>query len=194
MISTLFVRIALIEESEKGYTKLIVAIPKPFQTVFKTFFVWRKQLLHHEDTAYQVNDLCSLEYLHSKYNRLVFLELLDTNKYRYCPVCHVLDEISPESQDCGGCSVLVKRERPPTSLKLITNSSRQGEYQPVQVLTFADEEETLYFCWVYKGPNPYYMAVRNLDVKCCYNVDGWIKNKTRHGHYYIELNDVTTLC
>ena len=55
-------KIALIEESNKGYTKLILSNPVPWRTRYLTFNVWHKPKLYHGDEAFKVGGAVSVQY------------------------------------------------------------------------------------------------------------------------------------
>ena len=101
--------------------------------------------------------------------------------------------------DCGECSEFdtAKRARAPDLLTLIASYSRDCKFSKGQCLTFVDEEEILYFCWVY-AKNPFYEDLLNLPLKRDYRVKGWVKSpksntKVDDGHCQLELTELPIL-
>ena len=190
-----FARITLIEESTKGYTKLILSNPVPWRTRYLTFNVWQKTKLYHEDEPFKVGDAVSVQYRPGKFGRLISMELarLDT-----CLVCYSLYELPPNAQkiDCGLCSVfdIDRRKRAPTELKLIAVTEKQCQYTLGRCLTFADETtDKLYFAWTYAG-KLFFEEFATLEKLQNYNISGWIIRETDEGNYGIELTHVPDIC
>ena len=189
--------VSIEDDPEKGYSKLVIANAVPWKTQFRRFYVWRKQKLFYGDSPYKKGDLVYVEYKPAKFDRLMSLELLDPTKYADCPTCFALAEVpvrDAESTDCGHCSIFdsKKRARAPKELTLIASSTRQCEYSAGQCLTFVDDYDTLYFCWVFSG-KPYYADVQKLDVKRDYRIKGWLTKQSEEGHFNLELSYVPTL-
>ena len=67
-------RIFLIEETNKGYTKLVLSNPIPWKTRYLCFNVWRKAKLHYDGKEYKVGDMVSVEYPQEDFYKLVSLE------------------------------------------------------------------------------------------------------------------------
>lgn len=188
-------KIALIEESNKGYTKLILSNPVPWRTRYLTFNVWRKLKLYHGDEAFKVGDAVSVQYRPGTFNRLISMEpaRVDT-----CMVCYSLYELPPDAQkiDCGLCSIFDsdRRERVPTELKLIAITYKQCAYSRGCCLTFVDEEaDTSYFAWTFEG-KPHFREFGSLKTLEKYNICGWIVRNTDEGNFAIELTHVPDIC
>ena len=191
-----FAKIELIEESNKGYTKLILANPVPWRTRYLTFFVWHKaKLLHGDDQAFKVDDDVSVEYRPGKFDRLISLELA---RLGACPTCYALYELPPDAQrmDCGLCSPFDadRRERPPTVLKLISKTYKQCAYSRGLCLSFADDATgVVYFAWTFEG-KPHFEKFDILETMLKYNIYGWITRVTDEGNFAIILTHVPDLC
>ena len=188
--------IASIEQNdEKDYTKVVIANAIPWKTVYPKFYVWKKEKLYYGDdnTPYKAGDLIYLEYKPAKFNRLISISLLDPFKYSDCPTCYALYELPQNAQriDCGDCSPFdtEKRTRAPDELTLIASSNKQCQYSPAQILTFADEANTAYFCWIFEG-QPLYAEAGELKVKQDYNISGWIAKQSQQnkaGNFNLTL-------
>lgn len=192
-------KIILIEETDKGYTKLVLDNAIPWRTRYLRFNVWRKTELYHDGKPYKAGDVVSVEYmLLENFHKLVSLESVEPTQVDNCLVCYGLYEVPRDGQrlDCGSCSVfdVNKRKRLNAELKLIAITNKQGVYSMGQCLTFVDEaRDELYFAWSYGG-NPYFKQLSTLKTQEQYNVNGWIVKRTEEGNFVIDLPNVPNLC
>mgnify|MGYP000258505753 CR=1 FL=1 len=190
-----FAKIEVIQESSKGYTKLILSSPIPWRHRYLSFNVWHKAKLYHGDKAFKVDDDVSVEYRPGKFDRLVSLEPASLDA---CVICHSLYEVPPNTQkmDCGSCSVFDadRRERVPTELKLISITYKDCAFSKGCCLTFVDEAaDILYFAWSFEK-KPHYATFGTLETLRNYNVCGWVLHKTDDGNFVIELTHVPDIC
>lgn len=188
-------KIALIEETNKGYTKLVLSNPVPWRTRYLTFNVWHKPKLYYGDEAFKVDDAVSVQYRPGKFDRLVSMELARVDT---CVVCYSLYELPPNAQkmDCGLCSVfdIERRKRAPTELKLIAVTEKQCQYNLGRCLTFVDEStDNLYFAWSFAG-KLFFEGFGALKKQENYNIHAWVERETDEGNFGIELTHVPDIC
>ena len=187
-------KIDVLEESNKGYTKLVLSSPVPWRNRYLTFYVWHKVKLQHGDEAFKVDDAVSVEYKPGKFDRLISLEPARLDS---CIVCYGLYELPLNSQkiDCGYCSVFAadRRERAPTILKLIAITYKDCAYSRGCCLTFASEADVLYFAWTFEK-KPHFVKFGALETLRNYNICGWILRNTDEGNFIIELTHVPDIC
>ena len=191
-------RIFLIEETNKGYTKLVLSNPIPWRTRYLRFNVWRKDKLYHDGKEYKVGDMVSVEYTQEDFDKLVSLEPVEPTQVDSCLVCYGLYEVPRDGEriDCGRCSVfdINKRRRLNAELKLTTSTSKRCTYSMGQCLEFVDEmRDKLYFVWSFRG-NPCYTQLCTLKTQERYTVNGWIAKQTDEGNYFIDLANVPYVC
>ena len=190
-----FAKIELIEESNKGYTKVTLANHIPWHTRHLTFNVWHKAKLRYGDETFKVGDDVVVRYRPGKFDRLVSLE---PARLDVCPTCYALYELPPDAQkmDCGLCSPfdIDRRERPPTEMKLISKTYKQCAFSKGLCLSFVDDNTgTLYFAWTYDG-KPNFEKLGTLEMLRKYNICGWITKTTDEGNFSILLTHVPDLC
>ena len=195
MSSSTIAKIDVIEESNKGFTKLILANPVPWRTRYLVFNVWHKPKLYHGDEAFKVGDTVGVEYRSGKFDRLLSMELV---KAETCCVCYSLYERPPNTQTmyCGFCSIfdIDHRARAPTELKLIATTYKQCAFSKGCCITFVDEAaDILYFAWTFEG-KPHYVKFGTLETLRHYNISGWIVRKTSDGNYILDLTHIPTIC
>lgn len=191
-------RIFLIEETNKGYTKLVLSNPIPWRTRYLRFNVWRKDKLYHDGKEYKVGDMVSVEYTQEDFDKLVSLEPVEPTQVDSCLVCYGLYEVPRDGEriDCGRCSVfdINKRRRLNAELKLTTSTSKRCTYSMGQCLEFVDEmRDKLYFVWSFRG-NPCHTQLCALKTQERYTVNGWIAKQTDEGNYFIDLTNVPYVC
>ena len=196
MNSTL-AKIALIEESDKAYTKLVLANHIPWKTRCLTFSVWNKTKLFHNNQALKLGDAVRVDYKSQK-NAFLKLISLEPAQVDTCSVCYSLYDMPRDGQriDCGLCSIYDedKRGRISEELKLIANTEKECTFSKGQCLTFVNEEtDNLYFAWSFVR-KPYFKRLVALKTQMMYNVNGWIEKRTEDGDFVIKLTDVPDLC
>ena len=189
-----FAKIELIQESNKGYTKMILANPIPWDTRYLTFYIWQKSKLRHEDEAFKVGDDVIVEYRPGKFDRLISLQ---PARLDVCPTCYALYELPPDAQkiDCGLCSPfdLDRRERAPEELKLIKKTYKQCAFSEGLCLSFVDDATgVIYFAWTFEG-KPHFEKCGELETLRKYNICGWIIGTTDEGNFSIALTHVPYL-
>ena len=174
-------RIFLIEETNKGYTKLVLSNPIPWRTRYLRFNVWRKDKLYHDGKEYKVGDMVSVEYTQEDFDKLVSLEPVEPTQVDSCLVCYGLYEVPRDGEriDCGRCSVfdINKRRRLNAELKLTTSTSKRCTYSMGQCLEFVDEmRDKLYFVWSFSRESLLYTIVHTQDARTVYRQ--WVDSKT----------------
>ena len=201
MNSFALAKIVLIEDSDNGYTKLILANPVPWKTRYLSFCVWnKKKLLTQSDLSYGLCDIVMVEY--KQPGRFLKLVSLSPVKVIACVVCLSFQEVQFDQQqldqkrfNCNTCSLYDegRRARLDGELVLIANNEKECTYSKGRCLTFVNEmTDELYFSWSF--PNkPYFKVLSVLETKKVYRVKGWINKHTDDGNFVVELTDVPDL-
>lgn len=187
-------KIEVLEDSDKGYTKLTLCSPVPWKNRYLTFYVWRKAKLQNGEEPFKVDDTVSVEYRPGKFNRLVALE---SARVDVCIVCYGLYRLPLNSQkiDCGYCSVFDadRRERAPDKMKLIAITYKDCAFSRGCCLTFVDTADILHFGWTFETKQ-HFKQFGELETLKMYNISGWILRHTAEGNVYIELTHVPDIC
>ena len=192
-------KVALIEESNNGYTKLILANQVPWKTRYLSFCVWcKKKLLKDDGAYYRQGDTVLVEYKQpGKFMKLVSMKPTEVT---VCWVCGSYLELQfgqtlDQKPNCNSCSLYDAdlRARIDSQLVLIANNEKECTYSKGRCLTFVNEmTNELYFFWTF--PNkPYFKVFSAMEIKKLYRVKGCITKHTDYGNFVIDLTDVPDL-
>ena len=194
-------KIALIEESDNGYAKLILSHQVPWKTRYLSFCVWNKKKLldeYNDEIPYTVGDTVLAEYKKlGKFLKLVSLKAINVAA---CWICGSFLELQfgqklDRKPNCNTCSLYDDdlRARINSDLVLIANNEKECTYSKGRCLTFVNEmTDELYFTWTFPK-KPYFKVLSALEIKKLYRVKGWISKHTDDGNFVIELTDVPDL-
>ena len=179
---TAYARICELIPSEKGYTRLTVAVNIPFKLKLFKFNVWDEALLKTElMEPFKVGDEVKVSYNYKKtFPNLLEMTLssLDT-----CPVCFAyLEAADAQRMDCPGCSTVPETDhkiRLNVEMKLTSCDPKEYLHTIGYRLTLHCEEEGMDYVSVIFPNNLLYNTIKDLKVNQNYFVIGW---KSLQGH------------
>ena len=117
---------------DRGYHKLIVSTPLPYETKFLRFCVWKPNILLNKDTGeqFKVEDKVKIVY-HLKDSGFPCLDEVIRINIDNCPICdNALEVIDTQRMDCDACSVLpTASQKQKISEAMTLLSCTRKEYQ-----------------------------------------------------------------
>ena len=175
---------------DKGYHKLIVSTPLPYETKLLRFCVWKTKLLQNKTTAdrFKVGDKVKVAY-HLKDSCFPCLDELEQTNFDNCPICDsALQTIDTQRVDCDACSILPtssQKEKLSEPMKLVSCARKDYQFSTgYRIELLPKGRDKPYVCVIFPKLL-LYAKMHKLIVGNTYNVVAW-----RHE----SLLDVLDIC
>ena len=175
---------------EKGYHKLIVSTPLPYETKLLRFCVWKTQLLQNKATEerFKVGDKVKIAY-HFNDSCFPRLEEVEQTDFDNCPICDsALQTIDTQRVDCDACSILPtssQKEKLSEPMKLVSCARKDYQFSTgYRIELLPKGRDKPYVCVIFPKLL-LYAKMHKLIVGNTYNVVAW-----RHE----SLLDVLDIC
>ena len=165
----------------KGYYKLVISNPIPFQTKILRFNVWDTKLLNKSTgQQFDINEQVEVRY-HLKDTKFLTLDRLLPATIDSCPICHnALPAIDTQRMDCHGCANLpldLHKEWVKEPMRLMSCTAKEYLYSTgyrIELLPQDSEKPFRFTCVIF--PNSLlYSRLQTLKVGNVYNILGWKK-------------------
>ena len=179
MILTALGTIEELQLLNKGYYKLVISNPIPFDTKLLRFNVWNTKLLNKSTgQQYDINEQVEARY-HLKNAKFPTLDELLPATIDSCPICYnTLPAIDTQRMNCDACSILPSSEhKERINIPMRFESCTANEYlysvgYRIELLPL--DRDTPFTCVIF--PNTLlYSRLQTLKVGNMYNVLAWKK-------------------
>ena len=164
----------------KGYYKLVVSTPIPFETKILRFNVWDTKLLNKSTgDQFDINEQVKVRY-HLKEAKFPTLDELLPATIDSCPICHnALPAIDTQRMDCHACSIIPPNEHKEwvnkEPMRLMSCTAKEYLYSlgyRIELLPLDCEKP--FTCVIF--PNTLlYSRLQTLKVGNVYNILAWKK-------------------
>ena len=167
---------AKIQATDKGYTKMVLAVNIPFKQKYIAFNIWKNALLQDSSGQFKVGDCVGALY-HYKEHFAVLEELVHVNRFDSCPLCFCsLEPIDAQRIDCPGCGTMDESEckdRICENMKLVSCTINNYKYSSGYRLEFNQESTKKKIVAVIFRNNPLFDNIKTLKISKKYIVVGW---------------------
>ena len=163
---------------DKGYYKMILCAPAPFETKVLRFNIWKADILKRKENGrkYEVGDQVRVAYHHNDAGYLC-LDEISLTSIDSCPVCYnALEAIDTQRMDCDACSILPtnrRRERVNQPMILVSCTPKEYMYSTGYRIELKPKDASKLFTCVIFPKTLLYPKVPSLVVGNEYNVLAW---------------------